>query len=79
MLVEMDTCRKRCAVGRQGHFIAVAVAFLIACAVLLMVGASGVRAEHLRRSRDAPAERYPKMSDAERHGPSSAMVKVSHQ
>jgi RTX calcium-binding nonapeptide repeat (4 copies) len=33
------------AVGRQGHLIAVVLAFLIGCAVVLMAGASGVQAE----------------------------------
>src|SRR5215203_5058237 len=34
-----------CAVGRQGYLIAVVGTFLIGCAVLLVVGCSGVQAE----------------------------------
>src|SRR5215213_2281925 len=34
-----------CAVIRQAHLIAVVLAFLIGCAVILMAGASGVQAE----------------------------------
>jgi hypothetical protein len=46
VLVAENTCKEgRCAVVRQGHLIAVVVAFLIGCAVVLMAGASGVQAE----------------------------------
>src|SRR5215218_7789224 len=37
--------RRRCAVLRQGHLIAVVSTFLIGCAVLMAVGCAGVRSE----------------------------------
>jgi hypothetical protein len=46
MLVAKDTYNEgEGAVVRQGHLIALVVAFLIGCAVVLMAGASGVQAE----------------------------------
>src|SRR5215211_2955103 len=38
-----------CAVVRQGHLIAVVVAFLVGCAVLLVAGASGVQAQDSKK------------------------------
>jgi hypothetical protein len=58
MLAAEDTCKEGGAVVRQAHFIAVVGAFLIGCAVLLMVGFSGVRAEASQEDQGHTEDNY---------------------